>query len=45
MSRFPDLPLPRHGVGSAVVDGRWYVTGGSQFPGAGESDTVYIFTP
>jgi hypothetical protein len=41
----PDLPTKRHGLASAVVDGRWYVIGGGRAAGLSVTDIVEIFTP
>ena len=40
-----DLPTPRHGVASAVVDGRWYVIAGGREVGLSTSDVVEVWTP
>jgi hypothetical protein len=40
-----DLPTPRHGVGSAVVDDRWFVIGGGREVGLSTSDVVEAWTP
>lgn len=39
-ARLPDLPLPRHGLGAAVVDGTLYVVLGGPQPGLFVSDSV-----
>jgi hypothetical protein len=44
-SRAPDLPTKRHGLASAVVDGKWYVMGGGRAAGLSVSDIVEVFTP
>ena len=44
-SRGPDLPTKRHGLASAVVDGRWYVIDGGRSAGTSISDLVEIYTP
>ncbi len=44
-SRAPDLPTKRHGLASAVVDGRWYVIGGGRAAMLSVSDIVEVFTP
>jgi N-acetylneuraminic acid mutarotase len=44
-SKGPDLPTKRHGLASAVVDGRWYVIGGGRAAGLSVSDIVEIYTP
>ena len=44
-SAAPDLPTPRHGVASAVVDDRWYVIGGGRDVGLSTSDVVEVWTP
>jgi N-acetylneuraminic acid mutarotase len=47
-ARLEDLPTARHGLASAVVDGRWYVLGGATKPTAGTfvsvSDRVEIYS-
>ncbi|MDQ3128652.1 MAG: hypothetical protein M3Q66_09405 [Chloroflexota bacterium] len=44
-SRGPDLPTKRHGLASAVVDGRWYLIGGGRSAMLSVSDIVEVFTP
>jgi N-acetylneuraminic acid mutarotase len=48
-SRLEDLPTRRHGLASAVVDGRWYVLGGATKPTAGTfvsvSERVETYSP
>jgi N-acetylneuraminic acid mutarotase len=40
----PDLTLPRHGFGAAVVDGRVYLPGGASRQGGGAVDTGSIYS-
>jgi N-acetylneuraminic acid mutarotase len=40
----PDLALPRHGFGAAVVDGRVYLPGGASREGGGAVDMGSIYT-
>jgi hypothetical protein len=40
----PDLTVPRHGFGAAVVEGRVYLPGGSIRQGGGASDYGSIYT-
>jgi hypothetical protein len=44
-SRGPDMLTKRHGLASAVVDGRWYVVGGGRAAMLSVSDIVEVFTP
>lgn len=44
-SPLPDLPTPRHGLGSGVVDGAWYVITGGVEVGLSTSDVVEAWTP
>ena len=44
-SSAPDLPTKRHGLASAVLDGRWYVIGGGRAAGLSVSDVVEVFAP
>ncbi len=39
------MPTPRHGLGSAVVQGRLYTVSGGPKPGARYSNVVEVFTP
>ena len=39
------MPTGRHGLGSAVVDGRIYVISGGPTPGGSFSDLNEVFTP
>jgi hypothetical protein len=44
-SRAPDLATKRHGLASAVADGKWYVIGGGRSAGTSISDIVEVYTP
>jgi hypothetical protein len=41
----PPLDRGRHGLGSGVIDGRWYVAAGGPNPDLSVSDRLDIFTP
>lgn len=44
-STLPALPTARHGIGSAVVGGRWYVIAGGTEVGLSTSDLVEVWQP
>lgn len=44
-SAWPELPLPIHGTGAAIVDGFLYVPGGADRDGFGPVDALQIFGP
>jgi N-acetylneuraminic acid mutarotase len=41
----PPLPLARHGLAAAAVDGALYVIGGGPKAGFAQTDAVHVFTP
>jgi N-acetylneuraminic acid mutarotase len=43
--RLTPMPTARHGLGSAVVQGRIYVISGGPTPGGSFSDVNEVFTP
>jgi hypothetical protein len=44
-SKAPDMLTKRHGLASAVVDGRWYAVGGGRAAMLSVSDIVEVFEP
>jgi hypothetical protein len=41
----PPMPVPRHGIGAAELDGRIYIPGGATVAGFGAVDTFDAFEP